>query len=63
MIRVLRSSRGLTQAQIPWDGRDAEGSPLARGAYLFKAQVFTGLGGSGTQQRAESVGRFVVVGP
>ena len=64
MIRVLRSTRGLAQAQIPWDGLDAEGSALARGAYLFKAQVFTGLsGGVGeSHQRAEAVGRFVVVG-
>lgn len=64
MIRTLRSERGLAQAQIPWDGLDAEGDPLARGTYLFKAQVFTGLGGAGeNRQRAESVGRFVVVGP
>jgi hypothetical protein len=64
MIRVLRSTRGLAQAQIPWDGLDDEGAPLARGTYLFKAQVFTGLGGAGpTPQSAESVGRFVVVGP
>ncbi|HET9327365.1 MAG TPA: C25 family cysteine peptidase, partial [Candidatus Eisenbacteria bacterium] len=63
MIRSLRSERGLAQAQIPWDGLDAEGEPLARGTYLFKAQVFTGLSGNKAQrQSAESVGRFVVVG-
>jgi len=64
MIRTLRSQRGLAQAQIPWDGLDAEGDPLAHGTYLFKAQVFTGLGSTSGQNRqtAEEVGRFVVVG-
>lgn len=64
MIRSLRSRRGLAQAQIPWDGLDAEGAPLARGVYLFKAQVFTGLDGAAgeARQKADAVGRFVVVG-
>jgi hypothetical protein len=54
----------LAQAQIPWDGLDAEGEPLAHGTYLFKVQVFSGLSGSSSQtrQRADSVGRFVVIG-
>jgi hypothetical protein len=58
-IRSLRSDGGQAQVQLPWDGLDAEGSPLARGVYLFKAQVFSRQGG---RQRAEADGRLVVLG-
>jgi hypothetical protein len=61
LIRILKSNGGLAQVQIPWDGLDAEGQPLARGVYLFKAQVFPHIPGTGSD-RADAEGRFVVVG-
>jgi len=61
LIRILKSNGGLAQVQIPWDGLDAEGESLARGVYLFKAQVFPHVPGSGPD-RADAEGRFVVVG-
>jgi hypothetical protein len=61
LIRILKSNGGLAQVQIPWDGLDAEGDPLARGVYLFKAQVYPHVPGAGPS-RADAQGRFVVVG-
>jgi hypothetical protein len=62
LVRVLESGGGLAQVQIPWDGLDAERSPLATGAYLFKVQVFPVGSTVARDQRAEATGRFVVVG-
>ena len=64
LVRSLESHGGLAQVQIPWDGLDAEGEPLARGAYLFKAQVYPRdpAGKSASQGRAEAEGKLVVVG-
>jgi hypothetical protein len=64
LIRTLESHGGLAQVQIPWDGLDAEGEPLARGTYLFKAQVYPRdpVGKSTAQGRAEAEGKLVVVG-
>ena len=50
LIRILKSNGGLAQVQIPWDGLDAEGQPLARGVYLFKAQVFPHIPGTGSDR-------------
>jgi len=61
LIRILKSNGGLAQVQIPWDGLDAEGEPLAKGVYLFKAQVFPHVPGAGSD-RADANGRFVVIG-
>jgi hypothetical protein len=64
LVRSLESNGGLAQVQIPWDGLDAEGEALARGIYLFKAQVYPrDLAGKSTGQgRAEAEGKLVVVG-
>jgi hypothetical protein len=61
LIRILKSNGGLAQVQIPWDGLDAEGEPLAKGVYVFKAQVFPHVPGGGSD-RADANGRFVVIG-
>ena len=63
-IRTLEFRGGRAQVQIPWDGLDAEGAPLAQGTYLYKVQVYArdARGGSSDRQRAEAEGRFVVVG-
>jgi hypothetical protein len=63
LIRILKSRGGLAQVQIPWDGLDDEGTALAKGVYLFKAQVFPHVtDGPGGGDRADAEGRFVVVG-
>jgi hypothetical protein len=59
LIRTLRAEGGLGQVQIPWDGLDAQASPLARGVYLFTVQV---VSRAGAGRRAEAEGRLVVVG-
>jgi hypothetical protein len=63
-IRTLEFRGGRAQVQIPWNGLDDEGSPLALGTYFFKVQVYgrDPGGGSSDRQRAEAEGRFVVVG-
>lgn len=63
LIRQFRVFGGLGQVQIPWDGRDAEGDPLANGTYLFKVFVYgrEADGESRADQRAASEGRFVVL--
>jgi len=64
MIRKMESRGGLAQVQIPWDGLDAEGAPLALGTYLFKVQAYArdAQGESTGKQRAAAEGKFVVVG-
>lgn len=63
LVRTLRQFGGLGQVQIPWDGRDAEGEPLANGPYLFKVHVNVreADGRSSPRQRAIAEGRFVIV--
>ncbi len=48
--------RGLAPGyhQLPWDGRDAEGTPLANGVYLFRLDARTGDGA-----HVEQLGRLV----
>jgi hypothetical protein len=62
-IRTLHQFGGLGQVQIPWDGRDAEGDPLANGTYLFKvyANVREADGSSSAGEEDAAVGKFVVV--
>ncbi len=63
LVRTLRQFGGLGQVQIPWDGRDAEGEPLANGPYLFKVHVSVrdADGTSSPRQRAIAEGRFVIL--
>ncbi|MEO5989066.1 MAG: C25 family cysteine peptidase, partial [Candidatus Eisenbacteria bacterium] len=63
LIRVLKDMGGLGQVQIPWDGRDAEGEPLANGTYLFKVHVnVREADGTGSaRQKGAAEGRFVIV--
>ncbi len=63
LVRVLKDLGGLGQIQIPWDGRDAEGEPVANGAYLFKVHInVREADGSGSaRQKAAAEGRFVIV--
>ncbi len=63
LVRQFRVFGGLGQVQIPWDGRDAEGDPLANGTYLFKVFAWSreSDGGSDPDERAVSQGRFVVL--
>lgn len=65
LVRVLRQMGGIGQLQVPWDGLDAEGEPLAQGTYLYK--VYVGVrdadGSSSATQRASAEGRFVVLTP
>ena len=54
---------GIGQVQIPWDGRDGDGDPLANGTYLFKVFVYSreSDGGSSPDQNAVTQGRFVIL--
>lgn len=63
LIRTFRVFGGLGQVQVPWDGRDADGDPLANGTYLFKVFVYSreADGGSSADERAVTQGRFVVL--
>lgn len=65
LVRTLRQMGGLGQVQIAWDGRDAEGAPLANGPYLFKVHVSVreADGRSSARQRAIAEGRFVILDP
>ena len=62
-VRVLTAFGGIGQVQIPWDGRDDEGQPLANGTYLFGVQVNArdADGRSSARQLARADGRFVVL--
>nr|BCX00125.1 MAG: peptidase C25 [Bacteroidota bacterium] len=60
LVRVLRQEGIIasgTLLQIPWDGRDADGEPLARGVYLYRVRVQL-ADGSG---QAEKVERLVIL--
>lgn len=63
LVRTLRQFGGLGQVQIPWDGRDAEGAPLANGTYLYKVHVSVrdADGSSSARQRAIAEGRFIIL--
>jgi len=63
MIRELKSFGTFGQIQVPWDGLDAEGSPLANGTYLFKVYVNgrDETGKSSARQKAARDGRFVIL--
>lgn len=63
VIRTLKSFGRIGQVQIPWDGLDAEGEPLANGTYLFKvyANVRDADGTSSPREEDRVTGRFVVL--
>src|SRR5262249_1824800 len=65
LVRVLRQMGGIGQVQVPWDGLDAEGDPLAQGTYLYK--VYVGVreadGKTSPRQNATAEGRIVVLNP
>jgi len=63
MIRSIESFGRQGQIQIPWDGLDHEGHPLANGTYFFRVQlnVRDELGESSTKAKAASEGRFVIL--
>ena len=52
MIEGYRTVPG----ELTWDGRDASGAPLAKGAYLYRLQI-TGSGG----RKAEAFEKLVLL--
>jgi hypothetical protein len=65
LVRTLKAFGGIDQVQVPWDGRDHEGDPLANGTYLFRVQINTRQedGRSSPRQKSVAEGRFVVMNP
>jgi hypothetical protein len=63
LIRTLTVLGGLEQVQLPWDGRDEEGEPLANGVYFFRvhANPRDADGKSSPRQKAVADGRFVIL--
>ena len=63
LIRTLTYLGGLGQVQMPWDGLDEEGQPLANGVYFFRVHVNPRDpdGSSSPRQKADADGRFVIV--
>ena len=63
LIRTIESMGRQGQIQIPWDGLDHEGYPLANGTYFFRVQlnVRDEVGESSTKAKATSEGRFVIL--
>ena len=63
LIRTLELFNRQGQIQIPWDGRDAEGYPLANGTYFFRVQLNgrDATGASSAQSKATREGRFVIL--
>ena len=65
LIRTLTVFGGLGQIQMPWDGLDDEGQPLANGVYFFRVHVNPRDpdGKSSPRAKADADGRFVIVNP
>jgi len=63
LIRTLESFERQGQIQIPWDGLDDEGAPLANGTYFFRVQlnVREETGESSPNSKAAKEGRFVIL--
>jgi hypothetical protein len=63
LIRTLKAFGGLGQVQVPWDGLDDEGYPVANGVYFFRVHVNSRDpdGTSSPRQKADADGRFVIV--
>jgi hypothetical protein len=63
LVRQFQIFGGLGQVQVPWDGRDGDGDPLANGVYLFKVFVYgrEADGNSSPDRNAVRQGRFVVL--
>ncbi len=63
LIRTLSVFGGLGQVQVPWDGLDEEGQPLANGVYFFRVHVNPRDpdGTSSPRRKADADGRFVIV--
>jgi hypothetical protein len=63
LIRTLTVFGGLGQVQMPWDGLDEEGQPLANGVYFFRVHVNPRDpdGSSSPRQKAAAEGRFVIL--
>jgi hypothetical protein len=63
LVRTLKLFGGLGQAQLPWDGLDDEGAPLAQGTYIYKAYVSVrdAEGRSSPRQKAAGEGRLVIL--
>jgi hypothetical protein len=63
LIRTLTVFGGRGQVQVPWDGLDDEGQPLANGVYFFRVQINPRDqdGTSSPRQKAEANGRFVII--
>ena len=63
LVKTLRAYGSQGQSQIPWDGLDEEGDPLATGVYLFKVHVYGRQqdGSSSPTERAIADGRLVIV--
>jgi len=63
LIRTLTVFGGLGQVQVPWNGLDEEGQPLANGVYFFRVHINPRDpdGTSSPLQSAAADGRFVIV--
>jgi hypothetical protein len=63
LIRTLTVFGGQGQVQVPWDGLDEDGQPLANGVYFFRVHVNPRDpdGTSSPRQKADADGRFVIV--
>jgi hypothetical protein len=63
LIRSLETFGGQGQIQVPWDGFDSKGYPLANGTYYFRVQlnVRDPEGDSSAQRKASTEGRFVIL--
>lgn len=58
-VRIIREqfySTGYTLPDIPWDGCNENGSRLARGMYLWRAEAVTAEG-----ERASATGRIIIL--
>jgi hypothetical protein len=58
-VRIIREqfySTGYSLPDIPWDGCNENGSRLARGMYLWRAEAVTAEG-----ERASAAGRIIIL--